>query len=285
MRVLIVDDEDFARQRVRRLLEAEGGVEVVGECAGGREAVGAIAEQRPDLVFLDVQMPRLDGFAVLRELQDLPEPADGTPPVAPLVIFVTAFDEHALRAFDVHALDYLLKPVDPDRFRVALARAREQHARSTAAERHARLLAVLGEAGMPSGGGAAGEGPPSPALAESIGGGSSPRAPLDRLLIKEEGRMYVVKTSEIDWVEAYGNYARLHVGPRAHLIRETMNNLERTLDPARFARIHRSTIVNLDRVKEMQPWFSGEYVVLLADGTKLKLSRWYRERLEQRLGR
>src|SRR5215212_733939 len=253
MRVLIVDDEDFARQRVRRLLEAEGGVEVVGECAGGREAVGAISSLRPDLVFLDVQMPRVDGFAVLRELQELPDPADGSPPVAPLVVFVTAYDEHA---------------------------------RSTAAERHARLLAVLGEAGLAGSESAAGGGVPAPAFAElNGGGGAGPRAPLDRLLIKEEGRMYVVKTAEIDWVEAYGNYARLHVGPRAHLIRETMNNLERALDPARFARIHRSTIVNLDRIKEMQPWFSGEYVVLLADGTKLKLSRWYRERLEQRLGR
>ena len=279
MKVLIVDDESFARQRVRRLLDEEGGVEIVGECASGREAVAAIAELRPDLVFLDVQMPQLDGFGVLREVEGAGVEH------APIVVFVTAYDEHALHAFDVHALDYLLKPVDPDRFRVALARARSQHGQADAAERHARLLSLLGQAAGQAAGAAADAGPLSSA---GPNGGAAPaagRGPLDRMLIKEDGRMFVVRTPDIDWVEAYGNYARLHVGQRTHLVRETMGNLERTLDPARFARIHRSTIVNLDRVREMQPWFSGEYIVLLVDGTKLKLSRWYRDRLEERLRR
>jgi two-component system LytT family response regulator len=270
LRTLIVDDERFARQRLRRLLEREDDVEVVGECESGREAVEAIERERPDLVLLDVQMPALDGFGVLRSLD---------PERMPLVVFVTAFDEHALRAFDVHALDYLLKPVDPDRFRVALGRAKSQHGQASVADRHARLLALLGATAAVADG--AEDAPaPAPEMPDAWG---SARAPLERLLLKHEGRMYFVKAEDIDWIEAYGNYARLHVGPRTHLLRETMSHLESRLDPARFARIHRSTIVNLDRVKEMEAWFSGEYIVRLADGTQLKLSRWYRDRLERRM--
>src|SRR6476661_893458 len=212
LRVLIVDDEAFARQRLRRLLTEQPDVEVVGEAANGREAIALITTHDPDVVLLDVQMPRVDGFGVLRGL-------DGP---APLVIFVTAFDEHAVSAFNVHAFDYILKPVEPARFSDAIERARAQIAQSTIAERHAKLV-------------------------------------------------------------AFGNYARLHTGPRTHLIRETMATLERALDVRRFARIHRSTIVNLDRVRQMDLWGSGDYMVRLADGTQLKLSRWYRDRLEARL--
>jgi two-component system, LytTR family, response regulator len=265
MRVLIVDDEAFARQRLRRLLSEQSDVEVVGEAANGREAISLITTHNPDVVLLDVQMPRVDGFGVLRAL-------DGP---APLVIFVTAFDEHAVAAFGVHAFDYILKPVEPARFADAIARARTQIAQTTAAERHAKLVAFLdaGPAAPPR------DAVVSPADTPSAGG----RIPLDRLLVKEEGRMYFVPVGEIDWIEAFGNYARLHTGPRTHLIRETMATLERALDTRRFARIHRSTIVNLDRIKQMDLWGSGDYMVRLADGTQLKLSRWYRDRLEARL--
>jgi two-component system LytT family response regulator len=265
LRVLIVDDEAFARQRLRRLLTEQLDVEVVGEAANGREAIALITTHDPDVVLLDVQMPRVDGFAVLRGL-------DGP---APLVIFVTAFDEHAVSAFNVHAFDYILKPVDPARFTDAIERARAQIAQSTIAERHAKLVAFLDASpGAPARELAAASAEPAPA------GG---RVPLDRLLVKEEGKMYFVPVTEIDWIEAFGNYARLHTGPRVHLIRETMATLERALDVRRFARIHRSTIVNLDRVRQMDLWGSGDYMVRLADGTQLKLSRWYRDRLEARL--
>jgi two-component system LytT family response regulator len=267
LRVLIVDDEAFARQRLRRLLAEEPDVEVVGEAANGREAIALITTHDPDVVLLDVQMPRVDGFGVLRGL-------DGP---APLVIFVTAFDEHAVAAFDVHAFDYILKPVDPARFADAIARARSQIAKTTAAERHAQLVAFL-EASPNAG--AIRDAVPSGGESQPPAGG---RQPLDRLLVKEEGRMYFVPVVEIDWIEAFGNYARLHTGQRTHLIRETMATLERALDARRFARIHRSTIVNLDRIKQMDLWGSGDYMVRLADGTQLKLSRWYRDRLESRL--
>ena len=274
LRVLVVDDEAFARQRVHRLLAQEPGVELLDECAGGREAVEAVRRDRPDVLFLDVQMPEMDGFGVLRELA-----ADAGGSV-PLVVFVTAFDEHAVRAFDVRALDYLLKPVDAERLRVALDRARAQHAQATAAERHARLVGLLGLVADPQPAAAAVQ-RDAPAAASPV----SAAGPPAWLLVKDDGRMYLVRTAEIDWVEAYGNYAKLHVAGQTHLIRETMASLEQTLEPAGFARFHRSTIVNLDRVRDMQPWFSGDYVVRLADGTRLKLSRVYRERLEQRMTR
>ncbi|HEX6047986.1 MAG TPA: LytTR family DNA-binding domain-containing protein [Gemmatimonadaceae bacterium] len=266
LRVVIVDDEAFARQRLRRLLGEQPDVEVVGEASNGREAVTLITTHDPDVVLLDVQMPRVDGFGVLRAL-------DGP---APLVIFVTAFDEHAVAAFNVHAFDYILKPVDPARFADAIERARTQIARTTAAERHAKLVAFLDTSP-----GGASRGTMDPA--DIPNGGRGPRGAIDRLLVKDEGRMYFVPVNEIDWIEAYGNYARVHTGPHTHLIRETMATLERALDVRRFARIHRSTIVNLDRVKQMDLWGSGDYMVRLADGTQLKLSRWYRDRLEARM--
>lgn len=279
VRVLIVDDEALARQRVRRLLQNEADVEVVGEAETGHEAVAMIRELQPDLVCLDVQMPGLDGFGVLREL-------DGGH--VPMILFVTAYDEHAQRAFDVHAVDYVLKPVDADRFRAAFDKARKQRANAVAAERLGELLDTvrrLADGSAPAdtaaalAGGVAGV----PAAAATAGGNANGRY-ASRILVKQDGRMFFVKTTEIDWIEADRNYVKLHVGKTAHTIRERISHLEETLDPRLFARIHRSTIVNLNRVREMQQWFSGDYVVILEDGTRLRLSRHYRDRVEKQVG-
>ncbi|MBL0940973.1 MAG: response regulator transcription factor [Gemmatimonadaceae bacterium] len=275
VRVLIVDDEALARQRVRRLLQNESDVEIVGEAETGRDAVTMIRELQPDLVCLDVQMPGLDGFGVLEEL-------DGGP--VPMVLFITAYDEHAQRAFDVHAVDYVLKPVDADRFRAAFDKARKQRANAVAAERLGELLETVRRL-------ADGNAAPAAALdAATAAAGASASSPAangryaSRILVKQDGRMFFVKTTEIDWIEADRNYVRLHVGKTAHTIRERISHLEETLDPRLFARIHRSTIVNLNRVREMQQWFSGDYVVILEDGTRLRLSRHYRDRVEKQVG-
>jgi two-component system LytT family response regulator len=259
VRALIVDDEPLARQRLRTLLKGESDIEVVGECADGQEAVAAIRELQPHLLFLDVQMPVLDGFGVLEALGAETLPA---------VIFVTAYDSYAIRAFEVNALDYLLKPFDRDRFRKALERARAQIEQAEGEPRRPapltgeQLSLLLGE-GQP---------------------GRSGRQFLDRLVIKSGGRVFFLRAEEIDWIEAAGNYLRLHVGSDMHLLRDTMNNLEARLHPDKFLRIHRSTMVNLERVKELQPWFHGDYKVILQDGTELTLSRSYRPKLRNLLG-
>ena len=276
-----MDDEALARQRVRRLLQNETDVEIVGEAESGTEAVTMIRERQPDLVCLDVQMPGLDGFGVLREIEGGP---------VPMVLFVTAYDEHAQRAFDVHAVDYVLKPVDGERFRAAFDKARKQRANAVAAERLGELLETVRRL---ADGGAAEARDGATALA-SLAGAAAPSVPpaaagangryASRILVKQDGRMFFVKTTEIDWIEADRNYVRLHVGKTAHTIRERISHLEETLDPRLFARIHRSTIVNLNRVREMQQWFSGDYVVILEDGTRLRLSRHYRDRVEKQVG-
>ena len=269
LRVLIVDDEQLPRQRLLRLLEEIPNTECAGECANGRSAVDAIESMTPDLVLLDVRMPGMGGLDVARGLT-----GGGH---VPFIIFVTAFDEYALSAFEVHAIDYLLKPVERERFVAAVERARALVLNTTAAQRHERLLALL--QGEPRVGtesephDALGEAPP-PVTGDAA---AFPR----RFLVKGDGQMYFVSVEDIDWIEAYGNYVRLHVGKGVHLIRETLGNVERKLDPTRFARVHRSSIVNLDRVTRMDLWGAGDYVVLLKDGTKLKLSRWYRSRIEQ----
>jgi two-component system LytT family response regulator len=250
-RVLIVDDEPLARERLRMLLAKEETVEVAGECANGPDAVAAIQKTRPDLVFLDVQMPGASGFEVIQNVG-----ADRMPPV----VFVTAYDRYALRAFDVHAVDYLLKPFDRERFQQALTRARQHLERRDAGDLERRLMELVQDLRP------------------------SPQRP-ERFVIKAGGRVFFVRTDEIDWVEAAGNYVKLHVGPDAHLLRETMNALEAQLDPDMFFRIHRSHIVNIERVKELQPWFNGEYVVFLQSGARLTLSRGYREKLQDRIGR
>lgn len=248
IQALIVDDEPLARKKIRMLLEREADIEIIGECANGSKAVAAIQKEEPDLLFLDVQMPGLDGFGVLQTI---------APEQWPVTIFVTAYEQHALRAFEVHALDYLLKPFDQTRFQTALQRARLQLQRTAAFNQ--QLLALLKDL------------KPDP-------------KPLERLAIKTAGRVYFVTTAEIDWIEAADNYVRLHTGNESHLVRETMNALETKLDPARFVRIHRSTMINLERIKELKPWFHGEYIVILRDGTQLTLSRRYRERLNGLLG-
>lgn len=251
IQILIVDDEPLARGRLRQLLEIEPGVEIMGECTNGREAVAFIGEHHPDLVFLDVQMPELDGFGVLEAIQGEKMPA---------VIFVTAHDRFALRAFEVHAVDYLLKPFDRDRFKTALHRALDHIQHHQTGELSQRLTALLAEV------------KPEPKH-------------LERLAIKSSGRVLFLKTDDIDWIEAADNYVSLHVGAETHLHRETMSALVEELPAKKFLRISRSTIVNVDRIRELQPLFHGEYVVILRGGTKLTLSRNYREALNQLMGK
>jgi len=250
IKTFIVDDETLARRRIRRLLAAESDVEVIGECGDPQQAINFIQQRSPDLVFLDIQMPGVDGFGVIESL---------APKSIPAVIFVTAFDQYALRAFEVNALDYLLKPFDRTRFRKALDRARIQLRQQNGLTLDHRLSTLL----------------------DSIG--TKPKQ-LDRVVIKSAGRIMFLRTDEVDWIEAADNYVRLHVGQDSHLLRETLGALEGRLDPNRFMRIHRSTVVNIDRMKELQPWFHGDYVVILQDGTRLNLSRTYRDRVIDLLG-
>ncbi|HEX6313892.1 MAG TPA: LytTR family DNA-binding domain-containing protein [Gemmatimonadaceae bacterium] len=275
MRVLIVDDEPIARRRISRLLKLEDDVEVVNEVGSGTDAVAAIKEQRPDLVFLDVQMPDLDGFGVVSAL--------GDPEQMPAIVFVTAYNEYAVKAFDVNAVDYVLKPFDGERFRSAFQRARTTLEQKNSAEAGRRIKAlleeVLGEqrAQALTAAGTANGATPAPTV---------PRARyLDRLMVKHDGRVFFVKVADVDWFEASGNYVRVHVGRVSHLIRETMHGIEAQLDPNLFARIHRAVIVNMDRIRELQPWFAGDYIVILRDGRQLKLSRTYREALQSRMHR
>jgi two-component system LytT family response regulator len=250
IRALIVDDEPLARERLRALLGGEADVDVVGEARDGIEAVDAILAHAPDLVFLDVHMPKLDGFEVIQTVG-----TDRMPPV----VFVTAYDQHALRAFEVQALDYLLKPFDSDRFQGALTRVRRHLDSLETGDISRRLLALVQSMQAP------------------------PRT--DRLVVKSSGRLFFLRTDEIDWIEAAGNYVRIHIGTESHLLRETMNSIEARLNPEMFFRIHRSHIVNIERIKELQPWFNGEYMVLLRTGMKLTLSRGYRDKLHEKLGK
>ena len=250
IRTLIVDDEPLARERIRTLLQEEPDIELIGECDNGATAVETISEKQPDLLFLDVQMPELDGFGVLDQIKDRPMPA---------VVFVTAHDSFALQAFEVHAIDYLLKPFDRERFKKALDRAVQTIKRRQTDELSHRLSALLAEV--------------------------KPEARIDRLAIKSAGRVIFLRLDEIDWIEAADNYVSLHVGNESHLHRETMTAMEERLKGGKFMRISRSTIVNVDRIKELQPLFHGEYSVILRNGTRLTLSRGYREKLDGLLGR
>jgi two-component system LytT family response regulator len=247
IRALIVDDEPPARELIATLLRDDPDVEIVGECASGRKAVTAIEGLAPDVVFLDVRMPGLDGFGVLAALP---------PERWPLVVFVTAYDEHAVRAFEVHALDYLLKPFEYDRLREAVRRARAKMTRRDDPSEHTRLLALL----------------------ESL---QNRAESWDRVVVREAGRVTFLKPDEIDWVEAEGNYVCLHVGAKSYLLRETMAAVETRLASRKFLRVSRSVLVNLERIKEWQPLFHGDSVLILKDGTRLTVSRIYRERLDQ----
>jgi two-component system, LytTR family, response regulator len=248
IRALIVDDEQRVRRRVRKLLDADPEVELVGECADGRAAIAAIQAHRPDLVFLDVEMPRIDGFDVLAQIG---------PGRMPLVVFVTAHGQYAVRAFEVHAVDYLLKPYTDARFQEALRQAKHRLQTEHDDEINARTSALLA------------------ALRNDY---------LERLIVKTNAAALIIKVAAIDWIEAEDKYVRLHVGTESYLLRETISNLEGRLDPKRFHRIHRSSIVNLDRIQKLETWFHHEYQVVLRDGTKLVMSRSQRKRLGEKLG-
>jgi two-component system LytT family response regulator len=251
IRTVIVDDELLARSRVKRVLADEPDIEIIGEFGDGRSALAAIRELKPDLAILDIQMPEMNGFDVVRSLESDAMPA---------VIFVTAYDQYALQAFDLYALDYLLKPFDRKRAKRAVERAREHIRNRERGDLDERLLSLVSGLKKPD------------------------RKYLERLVIRSTGRIFFLKTEEVDWIEASGNYLRIHVGRDAHMIRETMNSIEAKLDPEKFIRIHRSTIVNIDSIRELHPMFSGDYSVLLKDGTELALSRNYRERLIELVG-
>jgi two-component system LytT family response regulator len=251
VRTVIVDDEPLGRERIRTLLADDPEIEIVGEASDGRAAVASITKFKPDLLFLDVQMPEMSGFEVLEAVADAEMPA---------VIFVTAYDQYAVQAFHVHALDYLLKSFDRERFGQAVQRAKAEIARGRERKLDERLVALLED------------------LQEQQG---KP----ERLIVRSGGRIIFLRVEEIDWIEAADNYVCLHAGRESHLLRGTMASVEQRLDARKFLRIHRSTIVNLDRVKELAPLFHGDYAVRLRDGTELVLSRNYREKLQEPLGR
>jgi len=250
IRTVIVDDEPIARRGIRAQLKEEADIEIVAECGNGRDAIKVIEEQKPDLVFLDIQMPELDGFSVIEAINAERLPA---------VIFVTAYDKYALRAFEVHALDYLLKPFDNERFTKALERARKQIERRSLSDLNRRLQSLIDDL-------------------------KSNRKYAERLVIKSAGRIFFLSVEEIDWIEAADNYVRLHAGRDSHLLRETMSSLEGRLDPTQFLRIHRSIIINTRRIKELHPLFHGEYEIVLSNGKRLTSGRNYRNRLQELFG-
>ena len=258
LQVLIVDDEPLARRGIRVRLAAARDVSVVGECGNGREAIAAIRSLQPDLVFLDVQMPGLSGFDVVAAVQ---------PERMPVVVFVTAHDEHAIHAFDVQALDYLLKPIDDERFARTVERARERLAERRDGTLARRMAALLAERDA------------SPAAAPLATGRADAR-----LAVRDRGRIVLVDVADIAWVQAEGDYVRVHVPGRSHLIRETMTAMESRLTPERFARIHRSAIVNVRQIIELRPETNGEFVVVLRDGAQLRSSRSYADRLRSIVG-
>jgi len=249
IRTVVVDDEPIARNRVLAMLREEADIEIVGECANGQEALASIGRAVPDLVFLDIQMAEMNGIELARALGPNP----------PAIVFITAYEDYALTAFEIHALDYLLKPFSASRFQAALSHAREYVAQRRASHLGREVLALLPGIERPQ--------------------------PPERLVVRSGGRIYFVPAADIDWCEASGNYVHLHVGTQSHLIRETMSNLEARLDASRFVRIHRSAIVNVDRIQELRSSFNGEYVVVLKGGARLTLSRTYRDALQHRIGK
>lgn len=248
IRTLIVDDEPLARDKLRAFLARHPEFALAGEAGDGLEAARLIDELHPDLVLLDIQMPELDGFEVLAAVETEP---------LPYIVFVTAFDHYAVQAFEVGAVDYLLKPVAPDRFTQALERVRQQlgKAGNDLADRLARALEQMAP--------------------------SRPR--VERFLVKQQGRSRFIPATDVEWIEAAGNYLKLHLGADVHLVRATMKEIEARLDPARFARVHRTSIVNLDRIQYLEPWSHGDQVIVLKSGHKLMLSRRYRDRLPRTL--
>lgn len=259
IRVLIVDDESLARDTIRLLLDDREAFDVVGECKDGDEAVAAITTEKPDLIFLDVQMPGKNGFDVVEAVG---------PEQMPVVIFATAYDRYALRAFEAHALDYLLKPYDDERFEKALDRAVKQVRQRQIGDLGHALMSLVEER----------------RTERAAASEPNPATPLQRILVKERDTLFFVKVEDIDWIEAAGDYVSLHVGSKSHLLRESMTGMEARLDDGTFVRIHRSTIVNVERIHKLNSYFHGDYIVYLQDGTELRLSRRYWNRLERLLG-
>ena len=245
VRALIVDDEPLARRSIRRFLNRASGMEIIGQCGDGESAVDAIRSEKPDLVFLDVQMPEMTGFDVIRQIG---------PEAMPVTIFVTAYDKYAVRAFEMNAIDYLLKPFGEQRFAHALKRAKERLAGKSNLDDLRVLLAGLQRAQTD-----------------------------DRLTVSANGRILLINVKDIDWISASGNYAQLHTGNRDYEIRQSLTTLEARLNPREFIRIHRSTIVNVRRIREIQPWFHGHHLVVLQNGQELRMSRYQRE-VAKRLG-
>lgn len=266
IRTLIIDDEPLARKRIARLLEDREDYELAGEYGRARDGLLAMKELDPDLVFLDIQMPEMTGFELLEALdRDAP----------PVVIFVTAHSEHALKAFDFQALDYLLKPFDNERFETTLARATATIRSEEALGLRNELLRLFRDHWVVD----------EEMLDEGSRSPSIPNRTLDRIVIREGDRIFFQRVDEIDWIEAADYNVRIHVGEDVHQMRDSLANFEERLDPKRFARIHRSVIVNIDRIRELQPYFNGAYLVILEDGTELRLSRRRREALEDLLGK
>ena len=250
IRTIVSDDEPLAREKLRILLASEAGVRIVAECRDGRQTIDALQTCKPDLLLLDIQMPGADGFQVLSAI-----PADDMP----LVVFTTAYDQYAIRAFETHAVDYLLKPFDHERLHKAIERIRSELLKTNDREMTQRILDLLA-------------------------GTRAESRVTKRLAIKAAGRVVFLDVEEIDWVEAAANYVRLHVGKESHLLRESIGRISERLDPDRFVRVHRSTIVNVRRIKELQPCNSGEYIVVLKDGKELSCSRGYRTELDHLIG-
>lgn len=261
MRTLLVDDEPLAIRGLAIRLEEFDDIEIIGSCANGREAVKTVKEEKPDLVFLDIQMPGFDGFSVMRALAG--------EAVMPLVVFVTAFDQYALDAFEAHALDYLLKPVEPERLKEAIFRARSQLAQRTAIEQNAKIVELIEKM----------DGAPLENLSALMEQPAEVKE--DRfdphLRIKDRGHISIVPVADVEYIDAAGDYMCIHVGDKTHILRETMKTMEKRLDPKIFQRIHRSTIVNLDKVTEVRPHSNGECFLTLENKTELKVSRSYKD--------
>jgi len=254
--VLIADDEAIARRRTARLLRERNDVDIVAQCAGGAEAVSAIREHEPDLVLLDIQMPDIDGFGVISEI--------GIDKM-PQVVFVTAYDQHAIRAFEVNAVDYLIKPYTSERFHEAVDRALKRIVQGAERVEEARLEAMLQRL-----------------FGENERGNASEEPGADRIIVRDRDRMRLIRVQDVDWIESEGNYVRLHIGATSHLIRGNLGKLEEKLATFGFVRVHRRFLVNVDRVTEVQPWFGGDAILILGNNAKVRLSRTFREPFEKR---
>jgi two-component system LytT family response regulator len=258
LNIVIADDELAARRRIRRLLSTDATVSIIGEFSDGASAIEGIRRLAPDVALLDIQMPERDGLEVASAVSSAAGPA---------VVFITAFDHYALRAFDVHAVDYLVKPIDAARLHETLARIRSRASGARSADGElARLARLIEEL-------RAGQSPPA-----------KERRPLDRLLVSVNGSSVIVPAAEIDWIEAQGNYVRIHRGATALMMRESLSSVEANLDPHLFARVHRGAVVNVSRIKEVQPWFSGASILILLNGQRLTVSRSHRREFEARFG-